>query len=163
VRRWVKNTKNCFWCDKKLDYFDRTRDHFISRSLWRLRSVENRGPSCCSCHFCNMVRGKISELSNLAHLIKKKVVGKKAHKTFRKMRRGLLDHMLNFRNKIERAAIHDDIKTLCLWEIDEALRHDVDYEQVRLRAYFLWDKAGRPHGRHEDFWLLAERQIITEA
>ncbi len=27
---------------------------------------------------------------------------------------------------------------------------------VALRAYFIWEGEGRPHGRHEDHWLAAE-------
>ncbi|WP_142848164.1 DUF2934 domain-containing protein [Telmatospirillum sp. J64-1] len=32
-------------------------------------------------------------------------------------------------------------------------------EQVRRRAYELWEKAGRPPDRHDEFWFEAERQI----
>jgi hypothetical protein len=44
------------------------------------------------------------------------------------------------------------------WEIggpisDEQIRK----ERVRLAAYFLWEYAGRPEGRAEEFWLAAEK------
>ncbi|HEY9012989.1 MAG TPA: DUF2934 domain-containing protein [Devosia sp.] len=32
-------------------------------------------------------------------------------------------------------------------------------EQVRQRAYALWDSEGRPDGRDQDFWYRAERQL----
>ena len=39
---------------------------------------------------------------------------------------------------------------------DEAKRTD---ERVRVRAYELWEKDGRPHGRNEAYWTEALRQI----
>jgi hypothetical protein len=32
-------------------------------------------------------------------------------------------------------------------------------EMVRLLAYQLWENAGYPEGRHDDFWFAAEAQI----
>ena len=32
-------------------------------------------------------------------------------------------------------------------------------EQIRRRAYELWEEAGAPPGREMDFWLQAEREI----
>ncbi len=29
-------------------------------------------------------------------------------------------------------------------------------DRVALRAYFIWDNEGRPHGRHADHWFAAE-------
>ncbi len=39
---------------------------------------------------------------------------------------------------------------------DEAKRND---ERVRVRAYELWEKDGRPHGRNDEYWEEALRQI----
>jgi hypothetical protein len=39
---------------------------------------------------------------------------------------------------------------------DEIKRTD---ERVRVRAYELWEKDGRPHGRNEVYWEEALRQI----
>jgi len=39
---------------------------------------------------------------------------------------------------------------------DEVKRTD---ERVRVRAYQLWEKDGRPHGRNETYWEEALRQI----
>ncbi|QJP12983.1 DUF2934 domain-containing protein [Starkeya sp. ORNL1] len=36
--------------------------------------------------------------------------------------------------------------------------HDV----VRIRAYQLWENAGRPEGRDVEFWLMAERLIAID-
>jgi regulation of enolase protein 1 (concanavalin A-like superfamily) len=32
-------------------------------------------------------------------------------------------------------------------------------ERIRTRAWQLWDQAGRPEGRDEEFWLQAEIEI----
>ena len=32
-------------------------------------------------------------------------------------------------------------------------------EMIRRRAYRLWDRAGRPSGRGEEFWLAAKTEI----
>jgi hypothetical protein len=36
-------------------------------------------------------------------------------------------------------------------------------EAVQMRAYFLWDKAGRPEGDGVDFWITAEQELSAEA
>jgi DUF2934 family protein len=35
-------------------------------------------------------------------------------------------------------------------------------EQIRERAYQLWEKLGRPEGRAEEFWHLAEQDLVNE-
>jgi hypothetical protein len=35
-------------------------------------------------------------------------------------------------------------------------------EEVETRAYHLWEKTGRPHGRDEDYWLQAEKELRAE-
>ncbi|MBR0904156.1 DUF2934 domain-containing protein [Bradyrhizobium liaoningense] len=35
-------------------------------------------------------------------------------------------------------------------------------EAVAARAYELWEKAGKPEGRDEDFWRLAEQELLDE-
>jgi hypothetical protein len=37
-----------------------------------------------------------------------------------------------------------------------------DLDQIRARAYRLWEEAGKPHGRKDEFWYEAERQIQEE-
>ena len=32
-------------------------------------------------------------------------------------------------------------------------------EQIRERSHQLWEAAGKPEGRHEEFWRQAERQL----
>ena len=34
-------------------------------------------------------------------------------------------------------------------------------EQIRRRAYGLWDLAGRPEGREDEFWYEAERELTN--
>jgi hypothetical protein len=36
--------------------------------------------------------------------------------------------------------------------------HEAVWELIRLRAYYLWEQAGRPHGREREFWLQADEQ-----
>ncbi|WP_018321989.1 DUF2934 domain-containing protein [Bradyrhizobium sp. WSM2793] len=40
----------------------------------------------------------------------------------------------------------------------ESLEHE-----TRRRAYELWERAGRPHGRDAEFWLRAEREVLDQA
>jgi hypothetical protein len=35
--------------------------------------------------------------------------------------------------------------------------------RVRHRAYELWNAAGRPDGKHLEFWEAAERELKTQA
>jgi hypothetical protein len=32
-------------------------------------------------------------------------------------------------------------------------------EEIRIRAYDIWVENGRPHGRDEEFWSQAEREL----
>lgn len=38
----------------------------------------------------------------------------------------------------------------------------VEEYRVRDRAYQLWDDAGQPEGREQEFWFEAERELIEE-
>jgi hypothetical protein len=33
--------------------------------------------------------------------------------------------------------------------------------RIRERAYEIWSVQGRPEGRAEEYWLMAEREILT--
>jgi hypothetical protein len=32
-------------------------------------------------------------------------------------------------------------------------------DEIRIRAYDIWVEAGKPHGRHEEFWFQAEKEL----
>ncbi|MGP1394553.1 MAG: DUF2934 domain-containing protein [Inquilinaceae bacterium] len=36
-------------------------------------------------------------------------------------------------------------------------------DDIRQRAYFIWDQAGRPHGMAKDHWLQAKWELTNEA
>jgi hypothetical protein len=36
-------------------------------------------------------------------------------------------------------------------------------KQIEARAYALWERAGRPHGRHEEHWARAEKELLSES
>jgi len=38
----------------------------------------------------------------------------------------------------------------------------IDREKIRQRAHQLWEQAGKPEGKDDDFWLQAERQLEEE-
>ncbi|HEX2635167.1 MAG TPA: DUF2934 domain-containing protein [Bradyrhizobium sp.] len=35
-------------------------------------------------------------------------------------------------------------------------------EQIRVRAHELWEQAGKPEGRQDEFWRLAEQELLNE-
>ena len=35
-------------------------------------------------------------------------------------------------------------------------------EQIRSRAHQLWEQAGKPKGREDEFWRLAEQELLNE-
>jgi hypothetical protein len=35
-------------------------------------------------------------------------------------------------------------------------------EQIRNRAHKLWEQAGKPEGREDEFWHLAEQELLNE-
>jgi len=55
------------------------------------------------------------------------------------------------------------------WTIEALRELAVEYEElagvldrqelVRRRAYEMWEQQGRPHGRHADHWIVAEREL----
>ncbi len=38
----------------------------------------------------------------------------------------------------------------------------VPHDKIAMRAYEKWCKAGKPHGRHMQDWLEAERELAAE-
>ena len=42
---------------------------------------------------------------------------------------------------------------------DEVKKTD---ERVRIRAYHLWERDGRPHGRNDDYWMKALAEVQAE-
>lgn len=40
--------------------------------------------------------------------------------------------------------------------------HTTDQDKIRDRAFQLWDKAGQPEGREQEFWYEAERELAEE-
>lgn len=48
-----------------------------------------------------------------------------------------------------------------VYGIRKAMNKRID-EAVAARAYELWEKAGRPEGRDEEFWHLAEQELLNE-
>lgn len=42
------------------------------------------------------------------------------------------------------------------------MMNDVNEEVVRLRAYYIWEREGRPEGRGEDHWHAALRELEIE-
>ena len=39
---------------------------------------------------------------------------------------------------------------------------NADLEEIRARAYKLWEEAGKPEGRIDEFWFKAEEQLKEE-
>jgi hypothetical protein len=35
-------------------------------------------------------------------------------------------------------------------------------EQIRIRAHQLWEQAGKPEGGQDEFWHLAEQELLNE-
>jgi hypothetical protein len=44
----------------------------------------------------------------------------------------------------------------------EAVMANPTDEQIRARAHELWEKAGKPEGREDEFWHLAEQELLNE-
>ena len=40
---------------------------------------------------------------------------------------------------------------------------EIDEAAIRDRAYLIWEREGRPHGRHLDHWLQAHWELLGEA
>lgn len=39
---------------------------------------------------------------------------------------------------------------------------NIEEQKVRDRAFQLWDQAGQPEGREEEFWFAAERELAEQ-
>lgn len=40
--------------------------------------------------------------------------------------------------------------------------HTIDDDKIRDRAFQLWDQAGQPEGREQEFWYQAERELAAD-
>ena len=47
-------------------------------------------------------------------------------------------------------------------ERQQPVEDEAFHEAVRRTAYFLWEQDGRPHGRHEEYYLRALEQHRRE-
>ncbi len=45
---------------------------------------------------------------------------------------------------------------------DDAADPVISHDQIRERAYDLWDRNHRPNGYQLEFWLMAERELRAE-
>lgn len=45
---------------------------------------------------------------------------------------------------------------------DDRLAEFVTPDEIRERAHQLWEAAGKPWGRDEDYWIEAEDQLLRE-
>jgi hypothetical protein len=50
---------------------------------------------------------------------------------------------------------------VCLFPVDDSM--NVNFEEIRTRAYRLWELAGRPEGRADEFWEEAKRELEYQA
>lgn len=42
------------------------------------------------------------------------------------------------------------------------MANELQEQEIRERAYSLWQMAGSPEGREEEFWIKAKEQLIKE-
>jgi len=40
--------------------------------------------------------------------------------------------------------------------------HNIDEQKIRDRAFQLWDRAGQPEGREQEFWYAAELELAEQ-
>jgi hypothetical protein len=40
--------------------------------------------------------------------------------------------------------------------------HHIEENRIRDRAYQLWEDAGQPQDREQEFWFQAERELVEE-
>ena len=67
----------------------------------------------------------------------------------------------------ELITVTDDVADeilLNVWDKEDeedvfSINMDLVVDEVRKHAYYKWEKAGMPHGRSEEFWLKAEKEI----
>lgn len=75
--------------------------------------------------------------------------------------RRLTDYAVATTSAMGNAGLNDD-RVNALIEINRQvsahLAAGTDIEQIRERAYFIWENTGRPHGQDIDHWLLAEME-----
>jgi hypothetical protein len=78
-----------------------------------------------------------------------------------------LEHQLGLANRML-AMVRDEPTTVRLLAFGEDIQARIDRlkpaileEATRRRAYQLWQEARRPMGRDVEFWLRAERELLS--
>ena len=46
--------------------------------------------------------------------------------------------------------------------VTTTLNCEPTHEEIAVRAYLIWEKTGKPHGREREFWLQAEAELRSE-
>lgn len=54
------------------------------------------------------------------------------------------------------------IRAFCGGKQEDEDMQTIDQEKIRDRAFQLWDRAGQPEGREQEFWYQAEREMAEE-
>ena len=71
---------------------------------------------------------------------------------------------MNAQNQTENVTTHHKVKDYAAWrkgnDDHEKARHDE--QMIREQAYELWDHAGRPDGRSDEFWFAARAEFERE-
>ncbi|MGY0571736.1 DUF2934 domain-containing protein [Bradyrhizobium sp. RDM12] len=67
-------------------------------------------------------------------------------------------------DKVQAAALYEQTSRPALeaaphWEVHMTHAYE---DEIRARAYKLWEAAGKPEGRMDEFWCEAERQLKAE-
>ncbi|WP_426608981.1 DUF2934 domain-containing protein [Bradyrhizobium sp. McL0616] len=80
-----------------------------------------------------------------------------------------LEHQLELANRML-SLVRDRPAVTRLEAFGEVIRTRIDRlkaigfeDATRRRAYQLWEEAGRPWGRDRDFWLQAERELLSSS
>ncbi len=72
--------------------------------------------------------------------------------------------MKDLEDEIDKESAHVDIEEVRTTKQpeDEGEAEAAHLEKVRHRAYLLWESDGEPHGKDQDYWFQAEREIAEE-
>ncbi len=167
-----------------------TKDHIVPRALGGKNALDNYQPMCSVCNQAKGAKDEDLEVTKArvrkkglspSVILRRIQIGSRL-KDARTVR-GLTQAMLATCMKVKRSYVSQwelgkkamrspdfkraskvlGISVTNLTQGEEPVkRGKLDEKEVKVRAYYLWEKLGKPEGRDEEIWLTARGEIHRE-
>lgn len=165
-----------------------TKDHIVPRSAGGRNALDNYQPMCTTCNNAKgareedlmVTKARVKKGGLAPNVILRRIeIGSRLKKA--RINRGLTQAMLATCMKVKkslvskwergkspmrsadfkRAALILGISVADLTRKETSMKQSNE-EELKMRAYYLWERLGKPEGRDEEIWLMAQAEATEK-